>query len=256
MASVSGLVKRAAGPSNAGQALLVLQEEVVQCRRCPRLTDHCQRIAQQKRKAYLDWEYWGRPVPSFGDPAGRVLVIGLAPGAHGSNRTGRMFTGDGSGNFLYRVLYQTGFASQPTAASRDDGLRLKDIYITAAVRCAPPDNKPRPEEFANCRPYLERELELLSHVQVVVTLGKLAHDVYLGILQSRGAIAGRSNYPFSHGGVHKLPEGFPLLISSYHPSQQNTLTGRLTEAMFRRIFERARRALSGGHMKGEQNARR
>ena len=243
MVSISGATKRALGI--ASQALLVLQAEVVRCRRCPRLTDHCQRIAHQKRKAYLDCEYWGRPVPSFGDPAARVLVIGLAPGAHGSNRTGRMFTGDGSGNFLYRVLYQTGFASQPTAVSRKDGLRLKDIYITAAVRCAPPDNKPKPEEFANCRPYLERELELLSHVQVVVTLGKLAHDVYLGILQSRGAIAVRSDYPFSHGGVHKLPKGLPLLISSYHPSQQNTLTGRLTEAMFRRIFVRARRALSG-----------
>ena len=224
--------------------LAVLQERVVGCRKCPRLIEHCRNIAERKRRAYLDWDYWGRPVPSFGDPNARVLVIGLAPGAHGSNRTGRMFTGDGSGNFLYRVLHQTGFASQPTAVSRDDGLGLKDLYITAAVRCAPPDNKPSPEEFANCRPYLERELALLRNVRVVVSLGKLAHDIYLGILQSRGAITGRSGYPFGHGVSHKMPDGLPLLISSYHPSQQNTLTGRLTEGMLRKVFETARRAIT------------
>ena len=221
-----------------------MQQRVVGCEKCPRLVEHCRAIAVTKRRAYLDWEYWGRPVPSFGDPNARVLVIGLAPGAHGSNRTGRMFTGDGSGNFLYRALYQTGFASQPTAASRDDGLRLKDLYITAAVRCAPPGNKPTPEEFANCRPYLERELELLRNVRVVVSLGKLAHDAYLGILLSRGSIAGRSDYPFGHGVIHRLPGGLPLLISSYHPSQQNTLTGRLTEAMLRRVFERVQKAIT------------
>lgn len=225
-------------------ALAVLQEQVVACRRCPRLIEHCREVAQKKRRAYQEWDYWGRPVPSFGDPSARVLLIGLAPGAHGSNRTGRMFTGDGSGFFLYRILYQTGFASQPTAVSRDDGLRLKDIYITAAVRCAPPGNKPAPEEFGNCRPYLERELDLLSRVQVVVTLGKLAHDAYLGILQLRGAIGRQGDYPFRHDVKYKLPGGLPLLISSYHPSQQNTLTGRLTEAMLRKVFERARRALT------------
>ena len=212
------------------------------CRRCPRLIEHCQAIARQKRRAYLDWDYWGKPVPSFGDPAARVLIIGLAPGAHGSNRTGRMFSGDGSGYFPYRVLHQTGFASQPTAVSRDDGLQLKDLYITAAVRCAPPGNKPAREEFDNCRPYLERELELLARVQVVVTLGKLAHDAYLGILLARGAIGRRSEYPFRHGASYKLPGNLPLLMASYHPSQQNTQTGKLTEAMLRKVFQEARRA--------------
>ncbi len=197
-------------------------------------------MAQRKRRAYLDWTYWGKPVPSFGDPGARVLVIGLAPGAHGSNRTGRMFTGDGSGHFLYRVLYRTGFASQPASVSADDGLELRDLYITAAVRCAPPDNKPSPEEFANCRPHLERELELLSNIKIVITLGKLAHDAYLGILRSRGALPPRSSFPFAHGAVYKLPDGLPLLMASYHPSQQNTQTGRLTEAMFRQIFRKAR----------------
>ncbi len=220
--------------------LQIVQNEVVGCRRCPRLIAHCREVARVKRKAYADWEYWGRPVPSFGDPDARVLIIGLAPGAHGSNRTGRMFTGDASGHFLYRVLHQTGFCSQPAALSRDDGLRLTDLYITAAVRCAPPRNKPAPEEFGRCRPFLERELELLRNVRVVVTLGKLAHDTYLGILQSRGVIHSRKGYEFGHGRMHRPPGG-PVVISSYHPSQQNTLTGKLTEAMFRRVFEQARR---------------
>lgn len=223
--------------------LAIVQEQVIACRRCPRLVEYRARIAREKRRAYRDCEYWGKPVPSFGDPQARVLIIGLAPGAHGSNRTGRMFTGDASGNFLYRVLHATGFASRPTAVSRDDGLELKDLYITAAVRCAPPGNKPAPQEFANCRPYLEREMELLTNVRVVVTLGKMAHDAYLGILQGQGKIGRRSQYPFGHGANYKLPEGLPVLISSYHPSQQNTQTGKLTEAMFRKIFERVRRAL-------------
>ena len=229
---------RESGDRGETRALVVLQKQVVGCRRCPRLIEYCRGVAERKRRAYLDWEYWGRPVPSFGDPRARVLVIGLAPGAHGSNRTGRMFTGDASGNFLYRVLHRTGFASRPTAVSRDDGLRLEDLYITAAVRCAPPGNKPTPEEFANCRPYLEQELELLGNVRVVVALGKLAHDAYLGILQSRGAIARRSGYPFGHGAVHKLGDGLPVLVDAYHPSQQNTQTGKLTEAMFRQVFRR------------------
>ncbi|MBI3696562.1 MAG: uracil-DNA glycosylase [Acidobacteria bacterium] len=228
------------------RALVMLQERVVGCRRCPRLVEYCRGVAERKRRAYLAWEYWGQPVPSFGDPAARVLVVGLAPGAHGSNRTGRMFTGDGSGNFLYRVLHHTGFASQPTAVSRDDGLRLEDLYITAAVRCAPPGNKPTPEEFANCRPYLEQELELLRGVRVVVALGKLAHDAYLRILQSKGAIARRSGYPFRHGAVHRLGHGLPVLVDAYHPSQQNTLTGKLTEAMFRQVFRKISRWLATG----------
>jgi len=222
------------------QALLVLQDKVVACRRCPRLVRYCRAVATRKRRAYLDCDYWGRPVPSFGDPAARVLVIGLAPGAHGSNRTGRMFTGDASGNFLYGVLHQTGFASAPTAVSRVDGLTLRDLYITAAVRCAPPDNKPAPGEFANCRPYLERELELLAGVQVVVTLGRMAHDTYLGILLSKGRIRRRAEYPFRHAEVYRMEEGLPAVICSYHPSRQNTQTGRLTEEMLREVFERAR----------------
>jgi uracil-DNA glycosylase family 4 len=223
--------------------LQVLQERVAGCTRCPRLIEHCTRIAREKRRAYEGWEYWGRPVPSFGDPQARVLIIGLAPGAHGSNRTGRMFTGDASGHFLYRVLHHAGFASQPTSVSREDGLTLKDLYITAAVRCAPPGNKPTPGEFRRCRPYLERELELLLNVQVVVTLGKLAHDAYLDVLREQGRIVSRAPYPFAHNRKHRLPDGLPVVISSYHPSQQNTLTGKLTEAMFRRVFLEARRML-------------
>src|ERR1017187_2661487 len=157
-------------------AMRVLQDEVVQCQRCPRLIAHCTEVAEVKRRAYRDWEYWGKPVPSFGDPEARVLVIGLAPGAHGANRTGRMFTGDRSGEFLYRAMYETGFASQPDSRSRDDGLTLTGAYITAAVRCAPPGNQPNLDEFRNCRPYLERELDLLKQVRVVVALGRIAFD--------------------------------------------------------------------------------
>jgi uracil-DNA glycosylase family 4 len=228
---------------SAAFSLPAVQAEVVACRRCPRLIAHCQQLAQLKRRAYKGFDYWGRPVPSFGDPQARVLVIGLAPGAHGSNRTGRMFTGDASGHFLYRVLHQTGFASQPLASSRDDGLVLRDLYITAAVRCAPPGNKPAPSEFAACRSFLERELMLLPAVRVVVTLGKLAHDAFLTILRDCGAISRPGAYPFGHNLLHRLPTGLPVLLSSYHPSQQNTQTGKLTEAMFRQVFERAKRAM-------------
>ncbi len=226
-------------------ALEVLQQQVIACRKCPRLIEHCRRVAREKRRAWRDWDYWGRPVPSFGDPQARVLVIGLAPAAHGANRTGRMFTGDRSGDFLYKVLYDTGFASQPVSRSRDDGLRLRDLYITAALRCAPPANKPRPEEIRNCRPWLERELDLLGNVRVVVALGRIAFDVYLSILRDRGLIRRRSDFRFGHNRLHRIGPGRPLLISSYHPSQQNTSTGRLTEAMLRRVFERARRLAAG-----------
>ncbi|HXG31970.1 MAG TPA: uracil-DNA glycosylase [Bryobacteraceae bacterium] len=226
-------------------ALQLLQEQVIACRKCPRLIEHCRRVASEKRRAWRDWDYWGRPVPSFGDPQARVLVIGLAPAAHGANRTGRMFTGDRSGDFLYKVLYDTGFASQPVSRSRDDGLRLRDLYITAALRCAPPANKPRPEEIRNCRPWLERELDLLGNVRVVVALGRIAFDVYLSILRDRGLIRSRSDFRFGHNRLHRIGPGQPLLISSYHPSQQNTSTGRLTETMLRRVFERARRLAAG-----------
>src|SRR5690348_6013406 len=165
------------------QELARLQAEIRDCQRCPRLRDHCAQIAVRKRRAYLDWEYWGKPVPAFGDPHACVLILGLAPAAHGANRTGRMFTGDRSGDWLYRALHQTGFASQPASISRDDGLTLRDVYITAAARCAPPDNKPTLQELRNCRPYLEREINLLKNVKIVVALGKIAFDQYLSILK-------------------------------------------------------------------------
>jgi uracil-DNA glycosylase family 4 len=222
-------------------ALQALMQEVTACERCPRLREYCREVARAKRRAYRDWEYWGKPVPSFGDPKARVLIIGLAPGAHGANRTGRMFTGDRSGEFLYRALYQTGFASQPESRSRDDSLTLSGVYITAAARCAPPDNKPAPAELANCRPYLERELDLLKDVRVVVTLGRVAFDAYLRILRDRGKIASRAAFRFAHDAEHSTGSDAPVLISSYHPSQQNTSTGKLTEAMLRQVFDRARR---------------
>jgi uracil-DNA glycosylase family 4 len=220
----------------------VLQAEIISCQRCSRLRQHCTEIAAVKRRAYRDWEYWGRPVPAFGDPHARVLVLGLAPGAHGSNRTGRMFTGDRSGEVLYRALHQTGFASQPHSTSREDGLTLTDLYITAAARCAPPGNKPTPEEIRNCRPFLEREVDLLRNVKVVVALGKIAFDTYLDLLKSRGIIRSRAPFVFAHNRQFVTAPGQPLLISSYHPSQQNTSTGKLTEKMLRDVFHRAKRA--------------
>ena len=201
------------------------------CERCPRLRDYCREIAANKRKAYLDWDYWGRPVPSFGDPAARVLILGLAPGAHGANRTGRMFTGDRSGDFLYRSLNRAGFASQPESTSIDDGLQLRDAWISAAGHCAPPDNKPLPEELRNCRPYLEREIQLLTSLQVVVVLGRIAFDTYLSMRKLR-----RADFAFSHGAFYNLK---PALLCSYHPSQQNTSTGKLTQEMLDEVFARA-----------------
>lgn len=224
-------------------ALEILQREIIGCELCPRLVAYRAEVGRTKRRAYRDWDYWAKPVPGFGDPQARLLLIGLAPGAHGANRTGRMFTGDSSGDFLYKTLFATGFASQPSSVSRGDGLKLMDAYISAAVRCAPPDNKPSVEEIRTCRPYLERELSLLKDVQVVVALGRLAFDVYLGILRDQGKIARRSGFPFAHDAAHRTGPDQPLLISSYHPSQQNTSTGKLTETMFRAVFERARREL-------------
>jgi len=196
-----------------------------------------------KRRAYLDWDYWGKPVPGFGDLRARLLLIGLAPGAHGANRTGRMFTGDSSGDFLYRALYETGFASQGESRTRHDGLELRDAYITAAARCAPPDNKPLPEELANCRPYLEHELDLLKEVRVVVALGGVAQRTYLRILRQRGAIKSLAAFPFGHHRIYRPGPRFPVLLASYHPSQQNTSTGKLTADMLRDVFVEARRLL-------------
>ncbi len=221
-------------------ALQTLEDTVVRCTICPRLVAWRESVARTRRRAYRDQEYWGRPVPSFGDPQARLLVIGLAPAAHGGNRTGRIFTGDRSGDFLYRALYQTGFASQAESVSRDDGLTLRDAWIAAAVRCAPPDNKPEPQEIRNCRPYLEREIELLGNLRVVVALGRLAFDVYLSILRDRGIIRSRAPFRFAHNAAHETAPGRPLLVSSYHPSQQNTSTGKLTERMLAAVFQRVR----------------
>jgi uracil-DNA glycosylase family 4 len=215
-----------------------LNREIVGCTRCPRLVAYREQVAREKRRAYRDCEYWGRPVPGFGDPEARVLVLGLAPGAHGSNRTGRPFTGDASGKFMYPVLYETGFANQPNATHCGDGLELKDLYITAAVRCAPPDNKPLPQELANCAPYLDREMEGLKNLRVVVALGKIGFDAYLNRLKRGGQLSGKKLYLFQHGAKYEMPDG-KILLASYHPSNQNTQTGKLTRQMFVRIFEEA-----------------
>jgi uracil-DNA glycosylase len=220
-----------------------LHEEIISCNRCPRLRDHCINISTIKRRAYMDFEYWGKPVPAFGDTDARILILGLAPAAHGANRTGRMFTGDRSGDWLYRALHQSGFASQPSSVSRADGLRLNDVYITAAARCAPPDNKPLPQEIHNCRPYLERELDLLANLQIVIALGKIAFDTYLDVLKGRKVIRSRAAFAFGHDREFTTAPGQPLLISSYHPSQQNTSTGKLTEKMLLDVFRRAKRRL-------------
>ena len=218
--------------------LTILNREVVACTRCPRLVAYREQVAREKRRAYRDWEYWGKPVPGFGDPQARVLIVGLAPGAHGSNRTGRPFTGDASGNFMYPVLHETGFASQPTATDRDDGLKLHDLYITAAVRCAPPDNKPLPQELKECSHFLDRELAGLAGVKVVVALGKIGFDAYLNYLKRRGLLASKKDYVFQHGASYRMADG-KVLLASYHPSNQNTQTGKLTRKMFVEIFKQA-----------------
>jgi uracil-DNA glycosylase family 4 len=223
--------------------IITLEKEIVDCVRCLRLREHCATVAQVKRRAYRDWEYWGRPVPAFGDPSARILILGLAPAAHGANRTGRMFTGDNSGDWLFRALHQTGFASQPASVSRGDGLELRDVYITASARCAPPGNKPTPEEIRNCRPFLERELDLLTNLEVVVALGKIAFDNYLDVLKSRGAIPSRAGFVFGHNRQFATGPGQPVLISSYHPSRQNTSTGKLTRKMLLDVFRRAKRVV-------------
>ena len=219
--------------------LKVLNNEVIGCTRCPRLVEYREQVAREKRRAYRECEYWGKPVPGFGDPNAAVLILGLAPGAHGSNRTGRPFTGDASGNFMYPVLHQTGFANQPTATACGDGLVLTNLYITAAARCAPPNNKPLPQELANCAPFLERELEGLTNLRVVVALGKIGFDAYLGYLRRRGIISSRAPYTFGHAACYEMPNRITLL-ASYHPSNQNTQTGKLTRAMFVEIFQKAR----------------
>ena len=229
-------------PSPVPLPLARLQETIVACRACPRLTRHRERIAATKVRRYRDWEYWGRPVPSFGDPAARLLVVGLAPAAHGGNRTGRIFTGDRSGDWLFAALHRFGFANQPTSTHRGDGLTLRDCYITAAVRCAPPGNRPSRAEFDRCRPFLLEEIRLLGRIEAVVALGRIALDAYFEARRALGQPLPSPRPAFRHGATSHLPGG-PLLVTSYHPSQQNTFTGRLTRPMFYRVFARVRRAL-------------
>jgi uracil-DNA glycosylase family 4 len=222
-------------------ALETLRERIIACRRCPRLVKHCQTVAQERRAAYRDQEYWGRPVPGFGDPAARLLVVGLAPAAHGGNRTGRVFTGDRSGDWLYAALHQAGFANQPTSTHRDDGLALTECFISACVRCAPPDNRPTPEERDRCLPFLAEEIGQLRRLRVLVCLGSFAWDGTLRALHDRGHAAARKPR-FGH--AVEAAVGPFRLIGSYHPSQQNTFTGRLTRPMLADVFDRARRHLA------------
>ena len=224
--------------------LAILNHEVVACTRCSRLVAYREQIGREKRRAFLKHDYWARPVPGFGDPKGRVLILGLAPGAHGSNRTGRPFTGDASGKFMYPILHKVGFASQPNADHRDDGLKLNDCYITAAVRCAPPDNKPLPAELANCSEYLDRELTILRNLKVVVALGKIAFDAYLAHGKRTGLLASKTGLVFGHAKQYTMPNAVTLL-ASYHPSNQNTATGKLTPAMFEGVFRLAKKIADG-----------
>jgi uracil-DNA glycosylase family 4 len=224
--------------------LIEIQEEVVRCRRCPELRAYATQIARERKRAHRDCTYWGRPVPSFGDPRARLLLVGLAPGAHGSNRTGRPFTGDASGNFLYPALYRAGFASQPSAVDRDDGLTLRDALITAAARCAPPQNKPTPAELRNCFPYLLAEFDALTRLRVAIALGAVAFTAVLKMLRQRGFAFEPA--PFAHGAELTARKGRRTIavIASYHPSRQNTNTGKLTVPMFDAIFNRASELLS------------
>jgi uracil-DNA glycosylase family 4 len=223
----------------ASSSLEALNARIIICKRCQRLSAYCAEVARVRRRAYAECAYWGKPVPSFGDPRARVLALGLAPGAHGSNRTGRMFTGDGSGDFLFPVLHESGFASQSMSVSRDDGMKLKDLWISALVRCAPPENKPAPEEQRNCAPWLDEEIGLLANLRVVVCLGKIAFDGLLAHARRSGQLASRSGMIFAHGAEFTLPNGLAV-IASYHPSLQNTNTGKLTRPMLLGVFRRAR----------------
>ncbi len=215
--------------------LSLLHEQVVRCNRCPRLRSYCAAVARTKRRAFADWHYWGRPVPGFGDPDAPLWILGLAPAAHGANRTGRMFTGDNSGNFLYAALHRAGLANQPTSASRDDGLKLTGVYISATVRCAPPDNKPLPDEIARCAPFLDAEWNLLRRKRVLLALGKIAWDAALTLAARHGFTIPRPRPPFAHGAMLPLLPGL-VLLGSYHVSQQNTFTGKLTADMFDKIL--------------------
>ena len=223
------------------ESLKTLEAELIKCRRCPRLVDWREEVAQTKRKAYQDEIYWGKPVPGFGDADARVLIVGLAPGAHGSNRTGRMFTGDASGDFLFPALHRAGFANQPTAKHLGDGLKLDQVFITAICRCVPPKNRPKVAEIKNCLPWMEAEIDLMPHLQGYVALGKIAFDGIRRMYKMQGVDLPKMD--FGHNQFYELGEGMPWLLASYHPSQQNTLTGRLTEDMFDATWARVRQLM-------------
>lgn len=225
--------------SSRGKALAKLNEEIVGCRKCPRLVAYRERVAREKRRAFKDWDYWGRPVPGFGDPDAKLLILGLAPAANGGNRTGRVFTGDRSGDFLYDAMYRAGFANQPTSTYRGDGLRLTNAYVAAVVRCAPPENKPLPSELANCRPYLERELEILRP-RAILALGRVAMISYLEVLKREAKIKSYAAFPFAHGASFEMGGNLPRLFVCYHPSQRNTFTGTLTPAMLIGVLRKIR----------------
>jgi uracil-DNA glycosylase family 4 len=222
-------------------ALEKLEREIVRCERCPRLRAWCTKVARERRKSYEHETYWGRPIPGFGDPAAPLMIVGLAPAAHGGNRTGRVFTGDRSGDFLWAALHRAGLASQARSVARDDGLQATGVWVCAAVRCAPPENKPEPAEIDACMDYLEREMQLLGSVRAALTLGRIGHDALVAALKRRGLLDAKARLPFAHGAVHRLPAPLPSIVCSYHVSQQNTFTGKLTEAMFDQVVADALR---------------
>ena len=234
--------------------LAAVSHDIVGCTACRRLRRYCERVAAVGKREYAGWTYWGKPVPGFGDARAEVLVVGLAPAAHGANRTGRMFTGDASGTWLIRAMHRAGFAGQPTSVRQDDGLRLQRAYITAAVRCAPPGNRPRPREIDRCAGFLVREAALLPGVRVIVALGRIGFDAVRRLLASRGAPV--RGMRFAHGAVHPMGPGFPVIIACYHPSRQNTNTGRLTQAMLDDVFETTRRLLDGPRRPGARRRAR
>ncbi len=238
-----------ASDDNGPASLQALQQNIAGCTLCPRLVEYRQRTAREKRREFRNWEYWGKPVPSFGDPSARLLIVGLAPAAHGGNRTGRMFTGDRSGDWLFATLFRFGFCNSPYSRSRDDGLTLIDAYVTASARCAPPDNKPLPQELANCRPYLLEEVRLLRHPRVVVALGRIAFDTCLLAFQELGMPRPARRPRFAHGATYAIDERVTL-VASYHPSQRNTQTGKLTQQMFDGVFVTVRRLLEAGERVG------
>lgn len=247
-------------PGSSHNPLEQLQQRIIACTCCPRLVEYRETVAREKRRMYRSEDYWGKPLPGFGDPGAALLLVGLAPAAHGGNRTGRMFTGDRSGDFLYRALYESGFTNQPLSVRRGDGLALRNCYITAVVRCAPPANKPTPEEQRNCRLYMVEELKILHDLRAVLALGRIAFDAYLRVIYEKYAagprikknepcqiqLPRRSSFRFAHGASFNLPGGLPCLYAAYHPSQQNTQTGRLTPDMFGHVLEDIRNFLVGG----------